>query len=104
MTSKKLEVNTIEKSFITMLKSQEITYDEYAQYLKSLDKEFHSYLSITNIKELFSCDFDKFETKPIPQTTPVLPEFTAGDFRKDDFYSLFRNIHIRNIESNKIEI
>nr|XP_034307578.1 uncharacterized protein LOC117682993 [Crassostrea gigas] len=106
VTSKKLEeVNTIEKSIIAMLNSQETTYDEYIKYLENLDKELSSFLSLTNIKELFSDEFENLKTKSIPDTPkPVLPVFSSGQFCDDDVYKLLGNVYIPNIKPDKREI
>lgn len=98
--SKKLEeVNTMEESLITKLKLQETTYEEYIDYLENLDTEFHSFLSLSNIKDLVSEDFENFEIKHIPETTkPVLPEFTFGQFCEDDINKLLGNISVPYIE------
>lgn len=58
--SKKLEeVNTMEESLITKLELQETTYEEYIYYIENLDTMFHSYMSLSNIKDLVSGDFDR---------------------------------------------
>lgn len=89
----------MEESLVTNLKSQETTYEEYIDYLENLDREFHSYLSLSNIKDLVSEDFENFEIKHIPETTkPVFPVFTAGQFCEDDIYKLLGNIGVPNIE------
>lgn len=81
-----------------MLNSQETTYDEYIKYLENLDKELSSFLSLTNIKELFSDEFENLKTKSIPDTPkPVLPVFTSGQFCDDDVYKLLGNVYITNI-------
>lgn len=59
------EANTREKSLVTMLKSKEPTHDDYTEYMEKLDREFHGYLSLTNIKGLFSDALNSFKTKPI---------------------------------------
>lgn len=80
-------------------------YDEYIKYLENLDKELSDYLPLINIKDLFSDDFENFETKSIPdRTKPVLPEYTSGPFRLGDISKLLGKVYIRNIEPDKREI
>lgn len=62
--------------------------------MEKLDREFHGYLSLTNIKDLFSDALNSFKTKPIQSKTKlVLPAVTAGQFCEDDVYKLLGNIN-----------
>lgn len=64
-----------------------------------------SFPSLTNIKELFSDEFENLKTKSIPDTPkPVLPVLTSGQFCDDDVYKLLGNVYIPNIKPDKREI
>uniref|UniRef100_A0A8W8JBV0 B box-type domain-containing protein n=1 Tax=Magallana gigas TaxID=29159 RepID=A0A8W8JBV0_MAGGI len=106
VTSDKLEqANKIEETLLKTLNSQEKTYEDYTEYLEKLLKEFHSYKSITNFRVLFSDDFENLKIQSIPETTqPVLPEFTAGHFDKDEVSKLLGSINFPNIKPDNRRI
>ncbi|XP_078310256.1 uncharacterized protein LOC144617534 [Crassostrea virginica] len=103
VTSENVEhTNTMEKSLLKMLRSQETTYDEYMAYLGKMSDEFQKYLSLTNQKLMFS---EVLKIQPIPETTkPVPPVFTAGHFNKDDIIKLLGRVNVPNTEPEKRKI
>uniref|UniRef100_A0A8W8JBL2 B box-type domain-containing protein n=1 Tax=Magallana gigas TaxID=29159 RepID=A0A8W8JBL2_MAGGI len=106
VTSDKLEeANKIEETLLKTLNSQEKTYEDYTEYLEKLLKEFHSYKSIDNIRVLFSEDFENLKIQSIPETTqPVLPEFTAGHFDKDEVSKLLGSVNFPNTKPDNRRI
>nr|XP_022297067.1 uncharacterized protein LOC111106625 [Crassostrea virginica] len=103
VTSESIEnTHTMEKSLLKMLKSQETTYDDYIAYLWKMSDEFQEYLSITNQKLLFT---KTLRIQPIPDTIkPVLPEFTAGRFNKNDITKLLGKVNAPNRKPEKRKI
>nr|XP_022297080.1 tripartite motif-containing protein 5-like [Crassostrea virginica] len=103
VTSESIEnTHTMEKSLLKMLKSQETTYDDYITYLWKMSDEFQEYLSITNQKLLFT---KTLKIQPIPETTkPVPPEFTAGQFSKNDVTKLLGKVNVPNKKPQKRKI
>nr|XP_022337721.1 uncharacterized protein LOC111133541 [Crassostrea virginica] len=104
VTSENIEhTHTMEKSFLKMLKSQETTYDDYIAYLGKMSDEFQEYLSTTNQKLLFKSKTLKIQ--PIPETTkPDPPEFTAGQFNKNDITKLLGKVNVPNTKQEKRKI
>ena len=101
-TEKKKHTQTMEKSLLKMLKSQETSYDDYIAYLGKMNDEFQEYLSLTNKKFLFS---ETLRIKTIPETTrPVPPVFTKGKFSKDDISKLLGSVNVPNIKPQKRKI
>lgn len=105
VTLKKLEqVNTLELSLFSVQKSNETTFENYNEYLKQLEKKFYSFLSVINIQDLFSNDFENFDIKPTPETTKlVLPKYTSGQYFEEDINNLLGKINVPYIESDIIK-
>nr|XP_022303865.1 E3 ubiquitin-protein ligase TRIM37-like [Crassostrea virginica] len=103
VTSENIEyTQTMEKSLLKMLKSQETTYDGYITYLGEMSDEFQEYLSVTNKKLLFS---KILKIQPIPETTkPVPPVFTAGQFNRNDITNLLGKVNVLNAKPEKRKI
>ena len=103
VTTENIEyTQTMEKSILEMLKSQETTYDDYIAYLWKMTDEFQQYLSLTNQKLLFS---QTLKIKTIPETTKlVAPVFTSGKFSKDDISKLLGRVNVPNTEPEKRKI
>ncbi|XP_065936911.1 E3 ubiquitin-protein ligase TRIM71-like [Magallana gigas] len=102
VTLKKLEqVNTLEISLFALQKSHETTFENYNQYLKTLDEKFNSFLSVDNIQDLLFSDFENFDIKPSPEPTKlVLPKYTASQCFEEDINKLLGNINVSCIESD----
>ncbi|XP_052686812.1 uncharacterized protein LOC128165910 [Crassostrea angulata] len=100
VTSHKIEqVNEIEESFQQQLKSQDIKYNGYISYLHELVKKFHGYLSSEDIKTLMSEITTNLKIDLIPATTkPVPPEFTAGQYSKEDVTKLLGRVKVPDIK------
>ena len=91
------QTHTMEKSLLKMLKSEDTTYDEYIAYLDKMTDEFQEYLSLTNLKLLFS---KTLKIQLIPETTkPIPPVYTAGQVNKDDITMLLGRINFPNTET-----
>ncbi|XP_022310765.2 uncharacterized protein LOC111116071 [Crassostrea virginica] len=103
VTSEKMEhTQTMEKSLLRLLKSQETTYDDYITYLGEISDTFQEYLPITNQKLLF---FENLKIETIPETSkPVPPVFTAGQFNRDDVAKLLGKVNVPNTEPEKRKI
>lgn len=70
VTLKNLEhVNTLEISLFALQKSHETTFENYNEYLKTLDEKFNSFLSVVNIQDLLFNDIENFDIKPTPEPT-----------------------------------
>ena len=103
VTTENLEqTHSMEKSLLKMLKSQEITYDDYIAYLGKISDEFQHYLSLTNQNLLFS---KTLKIKTIPETYKLIaPAFTSGKFSKDDISKLLGGVNVPNTEPEKRKI
>eukprot|EP00105_Crassostrea_gigas_P009004 XP_011423776.1 PREDICTED: tripartite motif-containing protein 2 [Crassostrea gigas] len=106
VTSDKLtQANTIEDSLKKSLESQETIFDDYIAYIDQLIKDFHSYLSSSNLEVLFSEDFENLKIQSIPEKTqPVLPVYSDGQFCKDDVTKLLGSINCPNTIPDKRKI
>nr|XP_011446237.2 uncharacterized protein LOC105341406 isoform X4 [Crassostrea gigas]XP_011446239.2 uncharacterized protein LOC105341406 isoform X4 [Crassostrea gigas]XP_034310294.1 uncharacterized protein LOC105341406 isoform X4 [Crassostrea gigas] len=98
VTSDNIEqVNIMEESLKEMLQSQDKTYQDYISYLEDLVTKFHDYLSSTQLQNnpiIFPLS-EHFKIRPIPETIkPVPPEFTAGQYSKEDVAKLLGRIAI----------
>ncbi|XP_078312759.1 uncharacterized protein LOC111133990 [Crassostrea virginica] len=103
VTSENIEhTHRMEKSLLEMLKSQETTYDDYITYLEKITDEFQESLSSTNRNLLFSAIL---KIQAIPETTkPVPPEFTAGEFTKQDVAKLLGRVNVPNTKPKRRKI
>lgn len=73
------QVNEQEKSFLQLLNSQDIKYDDYISYLIELGKTYHGYLSSDNPQTLICEGTKNLKIDPIPEATkPLYPVFTVG--------------------------
>nr|XP_034320363.1 tripartite motif-containing protein 2-like [Crassostrea gigas] len=91
------QANKMEETLLEKLQSQDKAYDEYNGYLKNLVKEFQGYLSFDKVQNnsiLFSLS-EVLNIKPIPKSTePVYPEFTAGQYSKNDVAKLLGTVTV----------
>ncbi|XP_052685924.1 tripartite motif-containing protein 2-like [Crassostrea angulata] len=109
VTSDNIEqVNKMEESLKEMLHSQDKTYQDYISYLEDLVKQFHGYLSSTQLQNnpiIFSLS-EHLKIRPIPETTkPVPPVFTAGQYSKEDVAKLLGRVTVPDTkpENRKIK-
>ncbi|XP_078311326.1 uncharacterized protein LOC111135775 [Crassostrea virginica] len=103
VTSENIEhTHTMEKTLLEHLNAQETTYDDYIAYLGKMTDEFQPYLSLTNLKLLFS---ETLKIKPIPETfKPALPITTASQINKDSVAKLLGRVIISNADPEKRRI
>ncbi|XP_052690486.1 uncharacterized protein LOC128168307 [Crassostrea angulata] len=107
MTEKIEQVNKMEESLMEQLQSQDNTYKDYISYLEDLAKVFHGYLSSTKVQNnpIILSLSDRLKIKPIPETTkPVPPEFTAGQYSKEDVTKLLGKVTVPDIKPENREI
>eukprot|EP00105_Crassostrea_gigas_P015822 XP_011432953.1 PREDICTED: tripartite motif-containing protein 2 [Crassostrea gigas] len=109
VTSDNIEqVNKMEVSLKEMLQSQDKTCQDYISYLEDLVKQFQGYLSSTQLQNnpiLFSLS-EHLKILPTPETTkPVPPEFTAGQYSKEDVVKLLGRVTVPDTkpENRKIK-
>uniref|UniRef100_A0A8W8HZP5 B box-type domain-containing protein n=1 Tax=Magallana gigas TaxID=29159 RepID=A0A8W8HZP5_MAGGI len=109
VTSDNIEqVNKMEESLKEMLQSQDKTYQDYISYLEDLVKQFQGYLSSTQLQNspiIFSLS-ELLKIRSIPETTkPVPPEFTAGQYSKQDVAKLLGRVTVPDTkpENRKIK-
>nr|XP_034313595.1 E3 ubiquitin-protein ligase TRIM71-like [Crassostrea gigas] len=109
VTSDNIEqVNKMEESLKEMLQSQDKPYQDYISYLEDLVKQFQGYLSSTQLQNnqiIFSLS-EHLKIRPIPETTkPVPPEFTAGQYSKEDVAKLLGRVTVPDTkpENRKIK-
>lgn len=104
MSEKFEQVNKLEETLKEGIQSQYDTYKEYNAYLKNFDTKIYGYMSFDKVQSnpiLFSLS-EYLKIKPIPETTkPIYPEFTAGQYSKDDFAKLFGQISIPDTKPEK---
>ncbi|XP_065923187.1 E3 ubiquitin-protein ligase TRIM71-like [Magallana gigas] len=108
VTSDNIEqVNKMEKSLKEMLQSQDKTYQDYISYLEDLVKQFHGYLSSTQLQSnpiIFSLS-EHLKIRPIPETNkPVPPEFTAGQYSKEDVAKLLGRVTVPDAKAENRKI
>ncbi|XP_061182186.1 tripartite motif-containing protein 2-like [Saccostrea echinata] len=89
------QLDQIENSLLRDLKTQDKAFSDYITYLQDLVKEFHGHLSSTKPQKLISITSERLKIQPIPETTkPVTPEFTAGQYSKEDVTKLLGRINV----------
>nr|XP_034320354.1 uncharacterized protein LOC105317671 [Crassostrea gigas] len=107
MSEKFEQVNKLEETLKEGIQSQYDTYKEYNAYLKNFDTKIYGYMSFDKVQSnpiLFSLS-EYLKIKSIPETTkPIYPEFTAGQYSKDDFAKLFGQISIPDTKPEKRRI
>ncbi|XP_062615378.1 tripartite motif-containing protein 5-like [Saccostrea cucullata] len=97
------QVDQIEHSLTEDLNTQDKIMDDYITYLNNLVKELHIFLSPEESQKLLSQKKPKIRS--IPETTkPVTPEFTAGQYSKNDITKLLGKIHAPDTKGEKREI
>nr|XP_034312101.1 uncharacterized protein LOC109619492 isoform X2 [Crassostrea gigas] len=85
----------MDESLEKKLKSQDKTYQDYISYLEDLAREFHGYLSSTEVQSnpLILSQPDQLKIKSIPKSIiPVPPVFTAGQYSKEDVSKLLGRV------------
>nr|XP_019928159.2 E3 ubiquitin-protein ligase TRIM71 [Crassostrea gigas] len=105
VTSDNIEqINKMEESLKEMLQSQDKIYQDYISYLKDVIKQFHGYLSSSQLKNnpiIFPLS-EQFKIRPIPETIkPVPPVFIAGQHNKEDVVKLMGRITISKTKPEK---
>ncbi|XP_062595816.1 uncharacterized protein LOC134257189 [Saccostrea cucullata] len=99
-------LDQIEHSLLEDLNSQDKAFSDYITYLQDLVKEYHGYLSATKSQKLISLTSEALKIQPIPETTkPCPPEFTAGQYSKEDITHLLGRINVPRVkrEGRKIK-
>ncbi|XP_034311356.2 tripartite motif-containing protein 2-like [Magallana gigas] len=90
------QVNEQEKYLLQLFYSQEIKYNDYNSYLDELTKKFHGYLSSKTLQTLICDGTMNLKIDPIPETKPVSPVFTAGQYSKEDVTKLLGRVTVPN--------
>ncbi|XP_061182649.1 uncharacterized protein LOC133190999 [Saccostrea echinata] len=79
------------------------TLNDYITYLNGVVEEFATCVSSTKLFSTFSSEEPKIQ--PIPETTkPITPEFTTGQYNKEDVVKLLGYMNVPNKEEKKREI